>query len=58
MPEFRVNKKQSSKKRIVITIVITIVFALLCVSVGSAGTYMLLKGGEEKVAKATTANRR
>ena len=48
MPEFRVNKKQSSKKRIVITII----FALLCVSVGSAGTYMLLKSGEEKVATA------
>ena len=47
---FRVNKRQSMKKRIVITIV----FALLCVSVGSVGTYMLLKGGEEKVVKATT----
>ena len=54
MPEFRVNKKQSSKKRIVITIV----FALLCASVGSAGTYMLLEGGEEKVVKVTTATRR
>ncbi|MEH7346573.1 hypothetical protein V7122_22250 [Bacillus sp. JJ1532] len=51
MPEFRVNNKQSSKKRIVITVV----FALLCASIGSAGTYMLLEGGEEKVVKATTA---
>ncbi|MFJ8234139.1 hypothetical protein ACIQ34_00175 [Ureibacillus sp. NPDC094379] len=51
MLEFRAHKKQSLKKKIVTTIVL----ALLCISGGSAGTYMLLKGGEEKVAKATTA---
>ena len=51
MPEFKAKKKRSWKKRIV-TIV---VFAFLCASAGSAGTYMFLKGGEEKVAKATTA---
>ncbi|MEH7444273.1 hypothetical protein V7201_18335 [Bacillus sp. JJ1122] len=50
MPEYRVNKKQASKKRIGIAII----FALLCASVGSAGTYMLLKD-EEKVVKPTTA---
>ncbi|KML40624.1 hypothetical protein [Cytobacillus firmus] len=50
MPEYRVNKKQSSKKRMVITII----FALLCASVGSAGTYMLLEGRKEKVVKPTT----
>lgn len=51
MPEYRVNKKQASKNRIVMTII----FALLCVSVGSAGTYMLLEGREEKVVEPTTA---
>lgn len=50
MPEYRVNKKQSSKNRIVITII----FALLCASIGSAGTYMILKG-DKKVVKPTTA---
>lgn len=55
MPEFRTDKKQSSKKRIVIPIFVPIIFALLCVSVGAAGTYMFLKAGDKKVTEATTA---
>jgi hypothetical protein len=49
MTEFRITKKQSLKQRFVITIV----FALLFVTLGSVGTYKLLEGGEEKVLKAT-----
>lgn len=50
MSEYRVDKKQSWKKRMVIPIV----FALLFVFIGSAGTYMLLKSGDEKTVKPTT----